>query len=69
VRKLLARKKEIRKLAQKVHEKGLTLIPIQIYFSGRHLKIELGVCKGKKTYDKRQALKSREIQRDMDRQL
>jgi SsrA-binding protein len=69
VRKLLARRKEIRKLAQKVHEKGLTLIPIQIYFSGRHLKIELGVCKGKKTYDKRQALKSREIQRDMERQL
>lgn len=69
VRKLLARKKEIRKLAQKVHEKGLTLIPLQIYFSGRHLKIELGICKGKKTYDKRQALKKREIQRDMERQL
>jgi SsrA-binding protein len=69
VRKLLARKKEIRKLGQKVHEKGLTLIPLQIYFSGRHLKIELGICKGKKTYDKRQALKKREIQRDMERQL
>ncbi len=69
VRKLLARRKEIRKLAQKVHEKGLTLIPLQIYFSGRHLKIELGVCKGKKTYDKRQALKKREIQRDLERQL
>ena len=69
VRKLLARRKEIRKLAQKVNEKGLTLIPLQIYFSGRHLKIELGVCKGKKTYDKRQALKSRDIQREMDRQL
>ncbi len=69
VRKLLARKKEIRKLGQKVHEKGLTLIPLQIYFSGRHLKIEIGICKGKKTYDKRQALKKREIQRDMERQL
>ncbi|MDT8325536.1 MAG: SsrA-binding protein SmpB [Bacteroidota bacterium] len=69
VRKLLARKKEIRKLGQKVNEKGLTLIPLQIYFSGRHLKIEIGVCKGKKTYDKRQALKKREIQRDMERQL
>ncbi|MCB2204228.1 SsrA-binding protein SmpB [bacterium] len=69
VRKLLAKRKEIRKLAQKVHEKGLTLIPLEIYFSGRHLKIELGICKGKKTYDKRQALKKREIQRDMERQL
>ena len=69
VRVLLAHRKEIRKLSQKVHEKGLTLIPLQIYFAGRHLKIELGVCKGKKTYDKRHALKSRDIKRDMERQL
>jgi SsrA-binding protein len=68
-RKLLARKKEIRKLAQKVNEKGLTLIPLQVYFSGRHVKIDLGVCKGKKTYDKRQSLKARDIKREMDRQL
>mgnify|MGYP003835517937 CR=1 FL=1 len=69
VRKLLAHKKEIRKLAQKVHEKGFTLIPLQFYFSGRHLKIELGVCKGKKTYDKRHALKQRDIKREMERHL
>ncbi|PLX23185.1 MAG: SsrA-binding protein [Ignavibacteria bacterium] len=69
IRKLLARKKEISKLAQKINEKGLTLIPLQVYFSGRHLKIELGVCKGKKTYDKRQALKQRDIKREMERQF
>ncbi len=69
VRKLLAKKKEIRKLEQKVNEKGLTLIPLQIYFLGRHLKIELGVCKGKKTYDKRHALKERDTKREMERQL
>lgn len=69
VRKLLARKKEIRKLEQKVNEKGLTLIPLQLYFLGRHLKIELGVCRGKKTYDKRHALKERDTRREMERQL
>lgn len=68
VRKLLARKKEIRKLEQKVDEKGLTLIPLQLYFLGRHLKIELGVCRGKKTYDKRHALKERDMKREMERQ-
>jgi SsrA-binding protein len=69
VRKLLAKKKEIRKLAQKVNEKGLTLIPLQLYFLGRHLKIELGVCKGKKTYDKRHALKERDTRRELERHL
>ncbi|MFA6232910.1 MAG: SsrA-binding protein SmpB [Bacteroidota bacterium] len=68
IRKLLAKKKEIVKLEQKVNEKGLTLIPLQIYFLGPHLKIELGVCKGKKTYDKRHALKERDIKREMERQ-
>ncbi len=67
-RKLLAKKREIRKLAQSVNEKGLTLIPLQLYFKGRHLKIELGVCKGKKTYDKRETVKARDAQRDMRRQ-
>lgn len=69
VRKLLAKKKEIRKLEQKVNEKGLTLIPLQLYFLGRHLKIELGVCKGKKTYDKRHALKERDTRREMERRM
>lgn len=67
VRKLLAKRREIIKLAQKTNEKGLTLIPLQLYFLGRHLKVEIGVCKGKKLYDKRESLKSRDIQRDMER--
>ncbi len=67
VRKLLARRKEILKLAQKTNEKGLTLIPLQVYFLGRHVKIELGICKGKKLYDKRESLKTRDIQREMER--
>jgi len=67
VRKLLAKRKEIFKLAQKTNEKGLTLIPMQLYFVGRHLKVELGVCKGKKLYDKRESLKAREIKRDLER--
>ncbi|MCZ7555592.1 MAG: SsrA-binding protein SmpB [Bacteroidia bacterium] len=67
VRKLLAKRREILKLAQKTNEKGLTLIPLQLYFVGRHLKVELGVCKGKKLYDKRESLKSRDVQRDLER--
>ena len=65
VRKLLAKRKEIRKLSEKVHEKGLTLIPLELYFLNQNLKIELGICKGKKTYDKRQSLKKREIGREI----
>jgi SsrA-binding protein len=67
VRKLLAKRREIFKLAQKTNEKGLTLIPLQLYFLGRHLKVELGICKGKKLYDKRESLKSRDVQRDLER--
>jgi SsrA-binding protein len=65
VRTLLAKKKEIRKLAQQVNEKGLTLIPLQLYFVKQYLKIELGVCKGKKAYDKREAIKQRDVRRDL----
>ena len=67
-RKLLAKKREIRKLAQSVNEKGLTIVPLRLYFKGRHLKIELGICKGKKTYDKRETVKARDMQRDMRRE-
>jgi len=66
-RKLLAHKREIRKLSEKTNEKGLTLIPLHLYFVGPKLKIELGVCKGKKLYDKRQAVKSRDMKREMER--
>ena len=65
VRTLLAKKREIRKLAQQVHEKGLTLIPLQLYFVKQYLIIELGVCKGKKAYDKREAIKKRDTTREL----
>ena len=70
VRKLLLQKKEIRKLIGKLKEKGLALIPLKIYFKGNgKAKVELGLARGKKLYDKRAALKQkqsdREIQRDM----
>lgn len=59
-RKLLLKRREIVKLVKRVAEKGLTLIPLSAYFSGRHLKIEIGLARGKKSHDKRHAIKDRE---------
>lgn len=67
VRKLLARRKEIRKLAQSMNEKGYTLIPLRLYLKGRIVKVEIGVCKGKKMYDKREAVKERDAKRELQR--
>ena len=53
-RKLLLNKREIRKIKQELQEKGLTLVPLKIYFKGSKIKIELGIAKGKKLYDKRE---------------
>lgn len=64
-RKLLLHKKEILKLRDKVKLEGYTLIPIKLYFSGNKAKILLGLCKGKKSYDKREAIKKRDIERDI----
>lgn len=66
-RKLLLHKKEILKLNNKVNMEGNTLIPLKIYFIKGKAKVLLGVCKGKKTYDKKQTLKERDIQREMDK--
>ncbi len=66
-RKLLMHKHEIIKIGTKVHEKGLTLIPLKIYFSSGKVKVELGLCKGKDRADKRHDLKAKEAKRDMDR--
>ena len=57
VRKLLAHKQEIKKLERKVSEKGFTLIPLKFYLVNGRVKILLGVCKGKKQYDKRETIK------------
>ena len=69
VRKLLLHKSEIRKLAQKLKEKGLTLIPLSVYFKGSLVKVKIGLCKGKKLYDKRESLAKKDQKRDIERSL
>jgi len=66
-RKLLLHKKEIKKLKEKKEREGITLIPIEIYFKGSNAKVLLGICKGKKNYDKRQTIKQRDLDREMRR--
>ena len=66
-RKLLAHRQEIKKLTRKVVEKGLTLVPLSFYLKGGLVKLELGVCRGKKVVDKRDAIKQRDLKRDADR--
>ena len=68
-RKLLLSKREIRRLLSKVQEKGLSLIPLSIYFKGPYAKVELAVAQGKKSYDKREAIKQRDAKRDIARNL
>lgn len=68
-RKLLLHRREIDKLAAKSGEKGLTLVPLSIYFKKGMAKIELSVARGRKTYDKREAIKKQDAKRDMDRAL
>lgn len=68
-RKLLLHKYEINKLVGLTQQKGLTLVPLQLYFSRGKVKIELGVAKGKKLYDKRDDIAERDAKRDMDRRL
>ena len=70
VRKLLLHKTEINKLLGKTQQKGLTLIPLRIYFSKRgHAKVELGLAKGKKLYDRRESMKAREAGREVQRAI
>ncbi|MBZ0263374.1 SsrA-binding protein SmpB [bacterium] len=67
-RKLLLHKKEIKRLARKVLEKGLTIIPLKMYFNDRgYVKVELGLARGKREYDKRQTISKREADREMKR--
>ncbi len=67
-RKLLLHKREINKLAGTLAEKGLTLVPLQVYFKDGKAKIELGLARGKTSYDKRETLKERDAEREMQRQ-
>ena len=69
-RRLLLHKNEILKINQKLSEKGLTAVPLKLYFNKRGwLKVEVGLAKGKKLYDKRDTKKKRDIQRDIQREL
>ncbi len=66
-RKLLLHREEIAKIVGKVNEKGFTLIPLKLYFKDALVKAEIALCKGKHTYDKKQALADRDRKREMDR--
>jgi SsrA-binding protein len=68
-RRLLLHKSEIRRLASAVNKDGLTLIPLSLYFKGSRVKMSVGVCRGKKLYDKREDAAKRDAKRDIDRAL
>lgn len=68
-KKLLLHKEEIKRITRKVEEKGYTLIPLDFYLKNGRVKVTLGVCKGKKMYDKRETIKDRDNQRDMQREI
>ena len=68
-RKLLMHRREIMKLNGLVSQKGLTLVPLKLYFSGAHVKMEIGLCRGKKLYDKRDAAAERDANRSIDRHM
>ena len=68
-RKLLMHKREIMKLGGLVSQKGYTLVPLSMYFSGKNVKVEVGLCRGKKLYDKRDSLAEKQADREMDRRM
>ncbi len=69
LKKLLMHKREIMSLFGKTKQDGLTLIPLSLYFSGSHVKVELGLCRGKKNYDKRDTIAKKEASREMEKRL
>jgi len=68
-RKLLLHKSEIRRLIGYVQQKGLTLVPLKMYFSGNKVKVELGIARGKKLFDKRRDIAERDALREIDKRL
>ena len=68
-RKLLMHKREIMKLWGLMTQKGYTLVPLSMYFSGKNVKVEVGLCRGKKLYDKRDALAEKQTNREIDRRM
>lgn len=68
-RKLLLHKKEIKKIEQAIQLKGLTLVPVKLYFKDNKLKVSLCICRGKKNYDKRESIKQKDIDRDLAKKM
>lgn len=68
-RKLLLHRREINRLIGKSREKSLTIVPLSMYFKGRRVKVEIALARGKRSYDKKQTIKDRDIGRDMQRQI
>ena len=68
-KRLLMHKREIRKLQALVQQDGYALVPLQVYFKNARVKLEIGLCKGKKNYDKRESTAQRDAKREMDRTL
>jgi len=68
-RKLLMHRREIKKFAAQAYEKNLTLVPLKMYFTRGRAKVLMGICRGKKQFDKRESMKKKDMQRDIDRQL
>lgn len=69
LKKLLLHKREIMSLFGKTKQDGLTLVPLSLYFSGSRVKVELGLCRGKKNYDKRDSIAKKEASREMEKRL
>ena len=69
VRKLLLHRSEINKMEGKIAEKGFTLVPLRVYFKGSLVKVEIGVAKGKKLYDKRQDIAKKDMKREAEREF
>ena len=69
IRKLLMHKHEIRRLIGKIKEKGYTIVPLQVYFKGSLIKVEIGLAKGKKLYDKREDIAKKDMRRETEREF
>ena len=68
-RKLLLHTKEIKKIIKNIKEKGITVIPLKFYFKDSLIKVEIGICKGKKIYDKRETIKERDTKKTIEREM
>lgn len=68
-RKLLLHRREIDRIVGKINAKGMTLVPVSLYFKDNLIKVEVALCRGKQSFDKKQTIKQRDLKRDVDRQL